>query len=74
LLARHSERYRRYAIGLHDSGREVHTEHRQILELAMSGQEARATRARSPHSRYAGLASARVVARTPSSKLKRPEG
>lgn len=49
LLGRHSERYRRYAIGLVDAGRDVHAEHRQIFELAMSGQEARAALALEAH-------------------------
>ena len=35
LLGRHSERYRRYAIGLADESRDVHAEHRQIFEMAM---------------------------------------
>ena len=50
-LAQHGERYRRYAIGLQDSGRDVHAEHRQIFELAMSGQEARAALALEAHIR-----------------------
>jgi DNA-binding GntR family transcriptional regulator len=49
LLARHSERYRRYTIGLVDAGRDVHAEHRQIFELAMSGHEARAALALEAH-------------------------
>lgn len=49
LLSRHSERYRRYAIHLPDSGRDVHSEHRQIFETAMSGQEARAALALEAH-------------------------
>lgn len=52
LLGRHSERYRRYAIGLADAGfvgRDVHAEHRQIFELAMAGQEARAALALEAH-------------------------
>lgn len=51
LLGRHSERYRRLAIGLADEGRDVHAEHRQIFELAMSGQEARAALALEVHIR-----------------------
>lgn len=51
LLSRHSERYRRYAIGLVDSGRDVHAEHRQIYELAMAGAEARAALALEAHIR-----------------------
>lgn len=49
LLGRHSERYRRYAIGLGGAGRDVHAEHRQIFELAMSGEEARAALALEVH-------------------------
>jgi len=51
LLARHGERYRRYAIGLADSGRDVHAEHREIFELAMAGQEVRAALALEAHIR-----------------------
>jgi DNA-binding GntR family transcriptional regulator len=51
LLSRHSERYRRFAIGLADDGRDVHEEHRQIFEHAMSGQEARAALALEAHIR-----------------------
>ncbi|MBY4594697.1 GntR family transcriptional regulator [bacterium BD-1] len=39
---RHSERYRRYAIGLGQGRRDVHNEHRGIFEAAMSGNELRA--------------------------------
>ena len=51
LLTRHGERYRRYAIGLADSGRDVHAEHREIFELAMAGMEARAALALEAHIR-----------------------
>ena len=51
LLTRHGERYRRYAIGLVDSGRDVHSEHREIFELAMAGHEARAALALEAHIR-----------------------
>jgi DNA-binding GntR family transcriptional regulator len=51
LLARHSERYRQFAIGLKDSQRDVHAEHRQIFELAMAGHEARAALALEAHIR-----------------------
>ena len=51
LLSRHSERYRRYAIGLTASGRDVHAEHREIFELAMAGLEARAALALEAHIR-----------------------
>ncbi len=50
-LARHGERYRRYAIGLPDSGRDVHVEHRELFELAMAGNEARAALALEAHIR-----------------------
>jgi len=49
LLSRHGERYRRRAIGLAESRRDVHAEHRQIFEMAMSGQEARAALALEAH-------------------------
>lgn len=51
LLTRHGERYRRYAIGLTDSGRNVHAEHQEIFELAMAGNEARAALALEAHIR-----------------------
>jgi DNA-binding GntR family transcriptional regulator len=51
LLGRHSERYRRFTIGLAEEGRDVHAEHRQIFEMAMSGQEARAALALEVHIR-----------------------
>lgn len=51
LLSRHSERYRRYAIGVTHSGRDVHAEHREIFELSMAGLEARAALALEAHIR-----------------------
>jgi DNA-binding GntR family transcriptional regulator len=51
LLGRHSERYRRLSIGLADENRDVHEEHRQIFEMAMRGQEARAALALEAHIR-----------------------
>jgi DNA-binding GntR family transcriptional regulator len=51
LLTRHGERYRRYTIGLADSGRDVHAEHREIFEQAMAGSEARAALALEAHIR-----------------------
>lgn len=51
LLARHSERYRRYAMNLPGSHRDVHAEHRQIFEAAMAGEEARAALALEAHIR-----------------------
>lgn len=51
LLARHSERYRFCAMGLPGSVRDVHTEHTEIYELAMAGQDARAALALEAHIR-----------------------
>ncbi len=51
LLSRHGERYRRYTIGLIESGRDVHAEHREIYEMAMAGMEARAALALEAHIR-----------------------
>jgi DNA-binding GntR family transcriptional regulator len=51
LLGRHSERYRQLSIGLADENRDVHEEHRQIFEMAMRGQEARAALALEAHIR-----------------------
>jgi len=51
LLARHGERYRRYAMALPGSARDVHEEHRQIFEAAMAGHEARAALALEAHIR-----------------------
>lgn len=60
LLSRHSERYRRFSLGVVDGGRDVQAEHRQIFEMAMSGQEARAALALEAHVR----ATADLLART----------
>ncbi len=51
LLSRHGERYRRYAMALPDSGRDVHREHTEIYELAMAGHDARAALALEAHIR-----------------------
>ena len=51
LLARQGERYRRCSIGVPNSGRDVHTEHRELFELAMQGNEARAALALEAHIR-----------------------
>jgi len=51
LLARHGERYRRYAIGMGGQRRDVHAEHLEIFEAAMRGQEARAALALEAHIR-----------------------
>jgi len=48
-LSQHSERYRRAAIGLTHNDRDVHAEHALIVELALSGQEARAALALEAH-------------------------
>jgi DNA-binding GntR family transcriptional regulator len=40
LLSRHGERYRRHAIALPGSTRDVHAEHPLIVEMALSGQDA----------------------------------
>ena len=49
-LTQHAERYRRFSIGLHD-GRDVHSEHQQIFDAAMAGQDARAALALESHIR-----------------------
>jgi DNA-binding GntR family transcriptional regulator len=61
LLSRHGERYRRYVIGIPDSGRDVHAEHREIYLLAMAGQEARAALALEAHIRATPDLLARVM-------------
>ena len=48
-LARHSERYRCYAIALPGMARDVHAEHTEIFELALAGREARAALALEAH-------------------------
>ncbi|MDO5624602.1 MAG: GntR family transcriptional regulator [Pseudomonadota bacterium] len=50
-LARQSERYRRYAISLPGSRRDVHAEHREIFESALAGNELRAALALEEHIR-----------------------
>lgn len=49
LLSRHSERYRRYAMGLPGLLRDVHAEHTEIYQLALAGHEARAALALEAH-------------------------
>ena len=49
LLSRHSERYRRYAMGLPGLLRDVHAEHTEIYHLALAGHEARAALALEAH-------------------------
>jgi len=51
MLARHGERYRRYAIHLPGSARDVHAEHTEICEAALAGKEARAALALEAHIR-----------------------
>lgn len=51
LLARQSERYRRFAIQLNAGARDVHAEHRDIYEAAMSGNALRAALALEHHIR-----------------------
>jgi len=51
LLSRHGERYRRYAMGLPGSVRDVHVEHTAIFESALAGHEARAALALEAHIR-----------------------
>lgn len=51
LLARQGERYRRCSIGLPNTGRDVHAEHRELFDLAMQGNEARAALALEAHIR-----------------------
>ncbi len=65
LLSRHGERYRGFAIGLADSGRDVHAEHREIYELAMAGHEARAALALEAHIRATPDLLLRAAASTP---------
>ncbi len=51
LLARHGERYRRYAMQVPGQQRDVHAEHQLIFEHAMAGHEARAALALEAHIR-----------------------
>ena len=51
LLSRHGERYRSFALTVPGSLREVHAEHTEIYEYAMSGQDARAALALEAHIR-----------------------
>ncbi len=51
MLSRQGERYRRYAIQLPHSVRDVHAEHSAIFEAALAGQEARAALALELHIR-----------------------
>lgn len=49
LLARQSERYRRFAISRVAAGRDVHAEHREIYESVLAGNELRAALALEAH-------------------------
>lgn len=49
VLSQHGERYRRYAIGLQDSHRDVHREHQDIFEAAMRRSDTRAALALEDH-------------------------
>lgn len=51
MLARHGERYRRYTMRLPGSARNVHVEHTEIYEAALTGREARAALALEAHIR-----------------------
>lgn len=51
MLARHGERYRRYAMRLPGSARDVHAEHTEIAQAALDGKEARAALALEAHIR-----------------------
>jgi len=51
MLSRHSERYRRYSIGLDQKGRDVHAEHEDIFINAIAGNELRAALALESHVR-----------------------
>lgn len=50
-MARHGERYRRYAMRLPGSARDVHAEHAEIVEAALAGKEPRAALALEAHIR-----------------------
>lgn len=51
LLSRHTERYRSFAMALPGAVRDVHAEHAEIFEYALSGQDARAALALEAHIR-----------------------
>lgn len=50
-LSLHSERYRKFSVGLPNSLRNVHEEHRELYELALAGNELRAALALEAHIR-----------------------
>jgi DNA-binding GntR family transcriptional regulator len=51
MLARHGERYRHYAMRLPGTARDVHAEHTEIYDAALTGKEARAALALEAHIR-----------------------
>ncbi|WHZ12042.1 MAG: Regulatory protein GntR, HTH:GntR, C-terminal [Burkholderiaceae bacterium] len=61
MLARQSERYRRYAINLPAGPRDVHAEHREIYESAIAGNELRASLALEAHIRITAELVARAL-------------
>lgn len=73
LLARQSERYRRYAINLPESLRDVHAEHREIFEGAMAGNELRAALALEAHIRATADLVARALAEPADASAQRPQ-
>ena len=50
-LSRHSERYRKFSMGLPETFRDVRAEHRELFELALEGKELRAALALESHIR-----------------------
>lgn len=64
-LGRQSERYRRYAISLPESQRDVHAEHREIYESAIAGNELRAALALEAHIRLTAELVTRALQATP---------
>lgn len=64
-LTRQSERYRRFAINLPASHRDVHAEHREIYESAIAGNELRAALALEAHIRLTAELVTRALQATP---------
>lgn len=50
-LSRHSERYRKFSMGLTGSPRDIRAEHRELFELSLAGNESRAALALEAHIR-----------------------
>ena len=69
ILSRQSERYRRYAIQLPGSRRDVHAEHREIFESAMAGNELRAALALEAHIRGTAELVARALNTAPTDEV-----